>query len=60
VFYLNDDFTGGETLFPELRRNIAPRRGRALLFQHRVLHEASAVTAGEKLVLRTDVLYRPR
>lgn len=60
VFYLNDDFTGGETEFPELRRTIAPRRGRALLFQHRVLHEASTVTAGEKLVLRTDVLYRGR
>jgi predicted 2-oxoglutarate/Fe(II)-dependent dioxygenase YbiX len=58
VFYLNDDFSGGETDFPELRRRIAPRRGRALLFQHRVLHEACAVTAGEKLVLRTDVLYR--
>ncbi len=58
VFYLNDDFTGGETLFPELDRCITPRRGRALLFQHRVLHEASMVAAGEKLVLRTDVLYR--
>jgi prolyl 4-hydroxylase len=58
VFYLNDDFTGGETELPELGRRIAPRRGRALLFQHRVLHEATVVTAGEKLVLRTDVLYR--
>lgn len=58
VFYLNDDFTGGETSFPELDRCIAPRRGRALLFQHRVLHEASVVSSGEKLVLRTDVLYR--
>lgn len=58
VFYLNDDFEGGETDFPELRRTIRPVRGRALLFQHRVLHEACAVTRGEKLVLRTDVLYR--
>lgn len=60
VFYLNDDFIGGETSFPELGQRIAPRRGRALLFQHRVLHEAGMVTAGEKLVLRTDVLYRGR
>ncbi len=58
VFYLNDDFTGGETIFPELGQCIAPRRGRALLFQHRVLHEASVVTGRAKLVLRTDVLYR--
>jgi hypothetical protein len=58
VFYLNDDFTGGETEFPELKKTIVPKRGRALLFQHRVLHEASEVTSGEKLVLRSDVLYR--
>lgn len=58
VFYLNDGFEGGATEFPELKRTIEPRRGRALLFQHRVLHEATAVTRGEKLVLRTDVLYR--
>jgi prolyl 4-hydroxylase len=59
VFYLNDGFEGGETDFPELERKIAPRAGRALLFQHRVLHEATEVRAGEKLVLRTDILYRP-
>jgi len=59
VFYLNDDFEGGETDFPELDRKIAPKAGRALLFQHRILHEATTVKAGEKLVLRTDVLYGP-
>lgn len=58
VFYLNDDFEGGATDFPELATVIAPKRGRALLFQHRILHEATRVTRGEKLVLRTDVLYR--
>jgi hypothetical protein len=59
VFYLNDGFTGGETDFPELEQRILPRVGRALLFQHRILHEATEVHAGEKFVLRTDVLYRP-
>ncbi|MEP7119640.1 MAG: 2OG-Fe(II) oxygenase [Byssovorax sp.] len=59
VFYLNDGFEGGETDFPELSRRIVPRAGRALLFQHRILHEATAVLSGEKLVLRTDVLYAP-
>jgi len=58
VFYLNDGFEGGATDFPELGKRIAPRTGRALLFQHRILHEAMAVHAGEKFVLRTDVLYR--
>jgi hypothetical protein len=59
VFYLNDDFEGGDTDFPELEQRITPRRGRALLFQHRILHEATRVHRGEKLVLRTDVLYGP-
>jgi prolyl 4-hydroxylase len=59
VFYLNDGFEGGETEFPELGQRIEPRAGRALLFQHRILHEATVVRSGEKLVLRTDVLYRP-
>jgi hypothetical protein len=60
VFYLNDGFGGGDTDFPELGRRVTPRAGRALLFQHRILHEASVVTHGEKLVLRTDVLYGPQ
>jgi hypothetical protein len=58
VFYLNDDFTGGETDFLELGQAVRPRRGMALLFQHRVLHSANPVHSGEKFVLRTDVLYR--
>jgi prolyl 4-hydroxylase len=59
VFYLNDGFEGGDTDFPELSRRIVPRAGSALLFQHRILHEATEVLKGEKLVLRTDVLYAP-
>lgn len=59
VFYLNDDFEGGETEFPELNQRITPRKGRALLFQHRILHIASEVVKGAKFVLRTDILYAP-
>ena len=59
VFYLNDDFDGGATDFPELALRVQPRRGRALLFQHRVLHAALPVVSGEKFVLRTDILDGP-
>lgn len=59
VFYLNEGFSGGDTDFVELGARVAPRTGRALLFQHRVLHRASEVERGEKFVLRTDLLYRP-
>lgn len=61
VFYLNEDFDGGHTDFPELGASIQPRTGRALVFQHRVLHAAMPVERGTKFVLRTDVLYaKPR
>lgn len=57
VFYLNDDFEGGATLFPEIGQTLTPKAGRAALFQHRVLHAAQPVTHGEKFVLRSDVFY---
>lgn len=59
VFYLNDDFEGGQTDFPELTKTVVPRRGSALLFQHRIVHTACPVQRGEKHVLRTDLVYGP-
>lgn len=59
MVYLNDDFTGGETEFPEQQRTIAPTTGTALLFQHMLLHAGTRVTSGSKFVLRSDVLYTP-
>lgn len=59
VVELADGFVGGETDFVELDARVVPRRGQALLFQHRVMHRACEVQVGEKLVLRTDVLYGP-
>lgn len=58
LVYLNEDFEGGETEFPEQQKTIVPSIGTALLFQHRVLHAGNRVITGTKYVLRTDVLYR--
>ncbi len=58
MVYLNDDFEGGHTIFHDLSEEARPRRGSALFFQHRLLHEGAKVTAGQKYVLRTDVMYR--
>ena len=57
MVYLDDDFDGGETDFPEQHERIAPVRGDALWFQHSLLHAGLPVTRGVKHVLRTDVLY---
>ena len=37
--------------------SIVPKKGSALFFEHRMLHEGCAVTAGTKYVLRTDAMY---
>lgn len=57
LLYLNDNFEGGETMFPELGRRIEPAAGRALVFEHGLLHRGLAVEGGDKYVLRAEVFY---
>lgn len=57
MVYLNEDFDGGETDFPEQQRVVVPRTGKALWFQHMLLHAGRRVVRGSKYVLRSDVLY---
>jgi prolyl 4-hydroxylase len=56
MIYLNDNYEGGETTFNDL--TIQPKQGTALIFQHDLEHEGSAVKQGIKYVLRTDIMYR--
>eukprot|EP00759_Apiculatamorpha_spiralis_P027233 PhF_6_TR30149/c0_g1_i2/m.44137 len=37
---------------------VKPKAGTALIFQHQVLHSGMPVTAGTKLVLRTEIIFR--
>ncbi len=57
LLYLDEDFDGGETEFPDEKKVIVPRTGDALWFQHAVIHAGNPVTRGTKHLLRTDVLY---
>ncbi len=56
LFYLNDNYHGGQTRL--LTYDVAPKRGMALIFDHRLLHEGVELTQGRKYVLRSDVMYR--
>jgi prolyl 4-hydroxylase len=58
LVYLNDDFDGGETNLISLGKVIEPKPGRALLFQHAILHEGRTVERGIKYAVRSDVMYR--
>lgn len=60
LIYLNDDFTGGETPFPELKQTVHPARGTAVIFQNAVLHAGNRVDDGTKYLLRADVFYGPK
>lgn len=62
--YLDDDpaRVGGQTRFYDARGGallggVVPRQGRAIVFDHRLWHDGEPVIAGEKHVLRTDVMY---
>ena len=58
IVYLNEAFTGGATAMLDLDEVIVPRTGRALLFQHALLHEGCEVTSGVKYAVRSDIMYR--
>ena len=48
LFYLNDNYSGGEILFPDLDIKIKPSAGSALIFPCTAVHVAEEVTDGEK------------
>ncbi len=58
MIYLNEDYAGGETFFPDSESLIVPKTGKALLFTHQLWHEGRMVTGGRKYILRTDVMYK--
>jgi predicted 2-oxoglutarate/Fe(II)-dependent dioxygenase YbiX len=51
VCYLNDDFTGGATSFPEREFAFQPWAGMALIFAPELLHRAEAVVDGMKYAI---------
>jgi hypothetical protein len=57
LVYLNEACKGGDTKFRVDNLSIAPKTGKALLFQHDLWHQGVEVEDGVKYVLRTDVLY---
>lgn len=58
MIYLNEEFTGGETAILDLGEVVVPKTGRALLFQHAILHEGCEVKSGVKYAVRSDIMYR--
>lgn len=58
MIYLNEGYSGGETLFNNSQETvIKPKTGMLLLFKHEILHEGSEIKSGRKYVLRSDVMF---
>merc|ERR1712170_135607 len=61
IVYLNEGFEGGATTFYNVGIKdpvpCVPETGKALIFQHDILHEGSKLLKGQKYAFRTDVMY---
>lgn len=55
LLYLNDDYEGGELVFPELHIRIRPKKGMLIAFPstHHYLHGVEPVTNGERFAIVT-------
>jgi hypothetical protein len=58
VVYLNENFEGGQTIFPEIGLEVQPRNGSGLVFNHGLIHAGSEVRRGTKYILRTAVSFK--
>lgn len=59
LFYLNDDFEGGETVFPNINKIVKPKKGKAVIFKNvddngviirQALHGGEPVRSGNKWI----------
>jgi len=68
IFYLNDDFEGGETFFPHHNVNIIPKAGSFLYFQQgydeatnwSTIHESKVIKSGTKWIASCFFSDQPR
>jgi hypothetical protein len=59
LYYLNDDFVGGETEFPYHEKKIVPKRGSVMVFPPtwQYPHSGLKVTTGVKYIMSTYLHY---
>lgn len=55
AIYLNDDFTGGELIYPTLGLSITPRAGSMVIHSAHLKHQVFPVVEGERYSITTFV-----
>ena len=51
VCYLNDNYTGGETIFTDTGEKIKPKKGSVLIFKSNMNHEVSEIVLGTRYTM---------
>ena len=59
LVYLNDNFIGGETHFPDLGMTVRPETGTGLIIPHGIFHEGLKISNGVKYAFHSYILYAP-
>ncbi len=59
VCYLNDDFEGGQTTFPQEKYSVVPEKGRAVVFPADYVHQGDEIRSGSKYILVTWLIDQP-
>ena len=67
IIYLNDNFSGGETLFNFLNIKIKPEKGSVLFFDYKYIddlniktsHEGLSVIEGTKYIINYWIRHKP-
>lgn len=57
LIYLNDGYTGGQTVFNQNMYAPEVPVGAGILFRHHIIHQGLEVVSGEKHILKTDLLF---
>lgn len=57
LFYLNDDFTGGETIFPLIETTIKPEKGKLIIWDNMINGELYKESLHAGLPVKTGIKY---
>ena len=60
VFYLNDDYEGGNITFPDYDLTIKPSKGLAVMFPGETLHKVEPVTLGTRYIFGSGFTNNPK
>jgi Rps23 Pro-64 3,4-dihydroxylase Tpa1-like proline 4-hydroxylase len=56
LFYLNDNYEGGELVVPTMNLTVRPPKGSVVIMDQETYHYVNKITSGQKHVLRVDAI----